>query len=106
MKTIKINDLKKLFEMVIEQLHTLEGIEEIEVDKDMYRFIPTDKWQSFSQEPLTGSLYDDVEELQKVLNEADKVISYNDFDRVANLLHFISEKLNPVSGIPFEEEES
>lgn len=103
MKTIKIEDLKKLFKMVIEQLQILEGIDEIEVDKDMYRFIPTDKWQSFSQEPLTGSLYDDVEELQKMLNDPDKVISYNDFDRVANLLHFVSEKLNPVSGIPFEE---
>ncbi len=106
MKAIKVDDLRKLLKMVIEQLHILEGIDKIEVDKDMYRFIPTDKWQSFDQEPLIGSLYDDIEELEKLLNNSDKVISYVDFDRIANILHFVSEKLNPVSGTPFEDAEN
>jgi len=103
MKEIKVNDLEKLFKMIIDQLSVLERVDKVKVDKDMYRFIPTDKWQSFSQEPLIGSLYDDLEELEKLINDSDKVISYVDFDRIASLLHYISEKRNPVSGIPFEE---
>jgi len=54
--------------MVIDQLEALEDIKEIKVDRDMYRFIPTDKWQFFEHEPLIGSLEDDLEELQKILS--------------------------------------
>ena len=32
-------------------------------------------------------------------------LSYVDFDRIASLLHYISEKMNPVSGVPFESTE-
>lgn len=101
MKTIKVNDLKKLFQMIIEQLKILEGVDEIDVDKDMYRFVPTDKWQSFEQQPLIGSLFDDVDELKKLLSDTDRVISYVDFDRIASVLKYISEKLNPVGEEPF-----
>lgn len=103
MKAIEVNDLEKLFKMVIKQLRILENLKKIDVEIDMYRFIPTDKWQSFEQEPLQGSLYDDLEELQRVLSEPDNVISYVDFDRIASILHYISEKMNPVNDVPFEE---
>lgn len=102
MKTIKTEELKELFKMVIDQLEVLEDIKEIEIDRDMYRFIPTDKWESFEQEPLIGSLEDDLEGLQKILNDTDRAMSYVDFDRIASILHFISEKLCPVGDKPFE----
>lgn len=100
---IKINDLKKLFIMIVEYLN-FENIEEINLDIDMYRFIPADEWQSFDKEPIIGSLNDDYKELKKLIEDKDRVMSYVDFDRVANLLHYISEKQNPVGSIPFNKD--
>lgn len=103
MKTIKLEDLGRLFELVIEKLAIQESINKIDVDRDMYSFIPTDKWQSIGQKPLVGSLHDDIDSLSKVLTDPNVILTYADFDRIANVLHFISEKMNPVSGVPFEE---
>ena len=103
MEKLDVSELKLLFSLVIEQLRTIENIKTIDIDRDMYRFVPTDKWQSFEQEPLIGSLYDDIKELRKIFNNSERTITYVDFDRIANVLHFISEKYNPVGDIPFED---
>lgn len=103
MKTIKVNELKILFDKIIYKLQNFENIEEIEVNRDTYRYIPTNKWEAFGDksEPFIGSLQEDVEELEKVLEEPvnGAYISYVDIDRIASILHYISEKMNPVDEV-------
>jgi len=111
MKAIKVNELKILFNKIIYMLENFENLEKIEVDRDTYRYIPAEKWEAFGDksEPFIGSLQEDIEELEKALEEPVKggaYISYVDIDRVASLLHFISEKMNPAGNIPFEDVKS
>lgn len=107
MKTIKVNELKILFNKIIYMLENFEKVKKVEIDIDTYRYIPTNKWQSYgdNSEPFIGSLYDDIEELQKALKESKNgaYISYVDIDRVASILHYISEKMNPVDEVPFQD---
>ena len=100
MKKIEVSNLKRLFQMVIEKLQDFEGIDKIEIneDEDMYQFISTDEWQLSEPKPLVGSLYDDLEELEKIIIDSERVITFVDFDRISSILHFISEKMNPTNG--------
>ncbi len=103
MKKIKVNELKTLFDKIIYKLHNFENLEEIEVDRDIYRYIPTNKWEAFgdTSEPFIGYLQEDIDELKKTLQEPinGAFISYTDLDKIANLLHYISDKMNPVNDV-------
>jgi len=43
-----------------------------------------------------GSLKDDVEELEKLTKNKERICTYVDFDRVASLLREISQVNNPI----------
>ena len=98
MEKLKIKELEELFKLVVNKLSINENLREIEIDQDMYRFIPADNWQSFDKEPLIGSLHDDIQELKETLANPDRDLSYVDFNRIASVMNYISEKLNPVEG--------
>ena len=96
MKYIKVVDLKIIFERVIDKLK-FEGIDQIEIENDLYRYIPTDEWDSFERDEIeVGSLYDDLDSLELLVNDIDRPCTYVDFDRVASVLRAISRKNNPV----------
>ena len=98
MNTIEINTLKLIFRELIKKLEK-EGVNEIPIDYDLYKLIPSDKWSIYESNTedhiVIGSLLDDLESIQKILNIKERICTYVDFDRVASLLHYISEKLNP-----------
>lgn len=102
MITVSVNELEFFFKRIIETLRS-EGLESIELDTDYYLKISADKWEKFDEyydrkiDPSVGSLIDDYESLKKELygDFIDIPIPYVDFDRVASLLHAISQKINP-----------
>lgn len=95
MRQIKIKELEKLFDKVIEKL-SKEGLNEINLDSDLYRFIPTDEWDSYNDTILDGSLFDDWDSLKMNLKNKERSFTYVDFDRLASILRYVSEKQNPV----------
>ena len=98
MKTIDIAMLENAFQQILLKLKS-EEIEQIQLSGDYYKFIPTDEWANVENDVvLTGSLFDDIESLQKVMNDSERVFTYVDFDRTASILRAISETLNPVNG--------
>lgn len=95
MRKITSDNLQILFQHLIKKLDR-DGINEIEIDQDLYRFIPTDEWNSFEDNVISGSLYDDFDSLKNILDDDDRIFTYVDFDRLASILRYISEKMNPV----------
>ena len=103
MNKIKISELKKLFDKVIEKLELEYGNDaELELNTSIYRLIPTDKWDEFikpedwhsASEIAQGDLQDDMTELKKLLTE-DRITTFVDFDRLASVLREISQNENP-----------
>jgi hypothetical protein len=96
MKKVRTDDLEKVFNRIIAKLRD-EQVVEVDLDEDLYRFIPADKWSRFDDETIEqGSLYDDLESLELLVRNEDRPCTYVDFDRVASLLRAISQKMNPV----------
>lgn len=94
-KIIEVSDLEKLFSLLIKKLKN-ENVLNIEVSKDFYRFIPTEKWDSFGDDIIeTGSFFDDIDSLKLLLSDNERPFTYVDFDRLATVLHIISEIKNP-----------
>ena len=92
---IRVADLEKAFESIISKLKN-EGVDSIEIESDMYRFIPASEWQKFEKaEVLIGSLSDDIESIKLLVDDEERPCSYVDFDRVASILNAISENRNP-----------
>ena len=82
------------FARIISKLE-FENVSEIEVTSDLYKIIPTDKWEI--DQPLTeetGSLEDDIASIDKMV-ELDRICTYVDFDRIASILRIISQVRNP-----------
>lgn len=93
-KEIKLDDLKVIFNLIIEKLE-FEEIKTINVENDAYRYIPTDSWNIFEKDEIElGSLFDDVNELKQLVTNDEHPCTFVDFDRLAFLLRFISEKFN------------
>jgi hypothetical protein len=93
---MEVKELQQIFTLIVNKLQ-FEGYTLLEVDDDLYRYIPTDKWDSFNEIVIeNGSLYDDVESLKELANDPDKPCTYVDFDRLASFLRYISQKHNPV----------
>ena len=105
MSTIKVSELKTLFERVIEKLETEYSSDaEMELKTIIYRLIPTEKWNKFEKpedwfsasEIDQGDLQDDVVELKKLISDDERIATFVDFDRLASLLREISQVENPI----------
>lgn len=98
-RLVELSELEILFNMLIGKLKD-ENILNIEINIDLYRFIPTDKWESFENNIVEmGSLFDDIDSLKLLISDKDRVFTYVDFDRLASLLHAISEIKNPIGNV-------
>ena len=105
MNSIKVSELKILFDKIIGKLETEYGKEaELELKTIIYRLIPTEKWDKFDKpedwfsasEISQGDLQDDLMELNKLITEKDRIATFVDFDRLASILREISQVENPV----------
>ena len=104
MDSIKVSELKILFERVIEKLEEEYGKDtELELKTSAYRIIPTEHWADFDKpenwfsasQISLGDLTDDLLELKKMLKSRDRLTTFVDFDRLASILREISEIENP-----------
>ncbi len=93
---ISLKEIELLFKLVLEKLK-FEEVESISIDEDLYQIIPTESWSIYAKdvEILTGSLYDDIESLQKLLADKNRPTTFVDLDRLSSLLRAISQKMNP-----------
>lgn len=98
MKKIEIDVLRKAFNRIIDKLQQ-EEVKEIYIDTDGYFLITADEWKEQypeRYEVVTGSLIDDIDEINKLVDE-DRFCTYVDFDRVSSILRAISQAQNPLS---------
>lgn len=96
MPKISLNELSIVFNKIIEKLE-FEELSEIVIYDNFYKFIPTDEWATFEKDVIeTGSLFDDIEGLKKLVLDKNRPCTYVDFDRLASLLRAISQTNNPV----------
>lgn len=95
MVNITVAELETLFKLVIRKLKK-EKIENIYLDIDEYWIVLADEWSDFSTSPslAVGSIVDDTSYLKKAIQE-NEISTYSDLDRIASLLHAISELLAP-----------
>ncbi len=95
---IRVSDLEKIFDLIIKKLQ-FEGVESIDLGGiDFYWEVDSSDWTNFGKKveaSVVGSLRDDVKSLKELLKDKDRPTTYVDFDRVAAVLRFISEKQNP-----------
>ena len=94
---IKLKELEQAILKMVEKLY-MEGHYEIDLgDFDLYWTILTPDCTDMSRPPelSVGSIRDDLDSLQKLSNLNDRPMTYVDFDRLATILHLISERLNP-----------
>lgn len=95
MKEITLTDLKNIFSHIISRLE-LEKVESITIDQDLYHLIPTSIWNDLSNKKVQiNSLLEDVDKLIELARQEERACNFVDFDRLASLLRYISEKLNP-----------
>lgn len=100
---MEVAELEIIFSRIIDKLKSSEPSGTIELETDLYRFIPADKWQLFAGDHiLNGSLYDDIDSLKQLVEGDASVDSENyhpttfvDFDRLAFVLMAISQQYNP-----------
>ena len=97
MITITREMLSKVFDSLLLKLEQ-DDVNEVVLQNDYYRLIPTDEWTNFeNQVEVVGSLVDDFDSLNLVINDSERLPTYVDFDRTASILRAISETLNPVN---------
>ncbi|GBF32468.1 hypothetical protein DCCM_0664 [Desulfocucumis palustris] len=92
---ISINELKFLFEILIKKAEEA-GFNEFVIDKDNYWLVSSSEREDFTiatPEVSVGSMIDDVESLQKVL-EGINIPTPVDFDRFANILIAVGDMIN------------
>ena len=92
---VSVNELETLFKLVIRKLKQ-DNILKIDLDMDEYWVIFSNEWNIFEETPTpsVGSLVEDVEYLKKAIQE-NEIHSYSEFDRLASLIRFISERNAP-----------
>jgi YesN/AraC family two-component response regulator len=105
MSSIKVSELKTIFERIIEKLENQYGEDgELELKTGVYRLISTEKWDKFdkhedwfsSSEIEQGDLKDDLSELKKLISQKERITTFVDFDRLASILREISQVENPI----------
>lgn len=98
MRTIDIEKLQIIFGKLINKL-VQEDVKEIRIEDDLYNKIPTHKWNIYNKPNevvVIGSINDDIDSLEKLISDENRMCAYVDFDRFASLLRIISEIQNPV----------
>lgn len=96
MAKINVEELEILFTKAIQKLKK-EKQDEIELSYDIYRQVPIEEWDSFENIELeTGSLFDDIDSLKKIINDNERPFTYVDFDRISSILRAISQTNNPI----------
>ena len=95
MAEISVAQLQAVFELLIKKLKE-DGLKTITLDQDYYWTISGREKYDFDSapEPAVGSLYDDLAELTKTTLDPDRM-TYLEFDRIAALLNYISERQMP-----------
>ncbi|WP_435623777.1 hypothetical protein [Flagellimonas sp.] len=105
MNSIRVSEIKILFQRIIEKLEDEYGQDsELELKTSAYRLIPTEKWDDFDSpenwfsatQISLGDLQDDLSELKKLIKDKDRHTTFVDFDRLASILREISKVENPV----------
>lgn len=97
MKKIDKNLIKSALLRIVDKLEK-ETPDLIDVSEDTYKLIPTNRWWIRYPEEydnLVHSLYDDIEEIEKLAADPQRPCTYVDFDRMASILRYISEVENP-----------
>ncbi len=106
MSSIKVSEIKSIFERVIQKLEMEYGPNaEMELKTIIYRLIPSEEWNKFEKpedwfsasEIMQGDLQDDVNELKKLVNDKNRICTFVDFDRLASVLREISSVENPIN---------
>ncbi|HMB92270.1 MAG TPA: hypothetical protein VKP65_15565 [Rhodothermales bacterium] len=88
--TVRRDELRQLFEKLLQRLG-----DEIILRTDYYLTITTDEWDQVGEnpKPTVGSLYDDWDDLQRLLRDDDRYFSAVDIERVGSILRAISEEI-------------
>ncbi|MEM6766208.1 MAG: hypothetical protein AAF655_14820 [Bacteroidota bacterium] len=97
MEEVSLEELDRFFEAVLTKLKK-DSVSNISIEEDFYwHFAGNDRTNFKSPvDPVVGSLFDDVRSIKdNVLHR--EVTTYLDFDRLASILLYLSEKLNPVN---------
>ena len=91
---ITITELSQVCELLFKKTK-LSGFNEIDFDTDNYWTIASDEREKFDKEPalIVGSLFDDIEELKKILHKKNPT-TIVDFDRLANILVAVGERIS------------
>ena len=73
-----------------------EQFSSIKIDSDFYWNISSDESfeLSVTPDPIVGSLSEDIAQLKRTIDEG-AMVTYADFDRIASVLKFISERRAP-----------
>ena len=95
MRKISTTDLQKLFGLVINKLSQYEKLDFPNVDLYWSASPPDCYVMDKKPELNVGSLYDDIDQLSKLLECNDRELTFVDFDRLASVLKAISEGMNP-----------
>ncbi len=92
---ITVDELKQIFEFLLQRINN-DKIEFVDVETDFYWLITSDEWSNFdcSPEAVIGSLVDDWDSLQEIL-ENKRIVTYLDYERFASILREISETIAP-----------
>ena len=73
METIKVEEIEVIFNRIADKLKFEVGNGELHFQSDLYRLIPTEKWDNFENtEVAIGSLKDDVREIKKLTNDPER----------------------------------
>lgn len=96
MKSIKISDLEIGFHKTLEAIKELHGTEiQVDLDEDYYWNIDDDELYKVEKQPGRmdiGSLYSDLEQLEKIIKDEIQPVPYN-IKLFSSMLRFISAKL-------------
>lgn len=90
---IKFSELKKIINLILSKIELL-GYDKIFVDRDLYWSINSEEMYNVYTTPnnLTiGSLSDDLEYLQNILEENREIINY-DLYKLSCILHYVYNK--------------
>jgi NADPH-dependent 7-cyano-7-deazaguanine reductase QueF-like protein len=92
---IPVDELKQMFELLLQRIND-DKIEFVDVETDFYWLITSDEWTNFNSSPeaAVGSLVDDWDSLQEVL-ESKSIVTYLDYERFASILRAMSETIAP-----------
>ncbi len=94
---IEVDTLEIAFKRIISRLRNFEQVDEVEFDFDTYWQV-SEFWEEYPEKysMMVGSIVDDIDCIKMLVEDDERMCTYVDFDRVASILHAISETRNPV----------